>query len=174
MKPTVFTQGQGRLTADILNSFQQSTNQVDQMYEPFKGPTWSGPHLMRVKLSEQMQTLEVVADPDADPPVTGEPPVDIPNRWLYDLVGMQVEDIRDPSTWYEQDFETDGPYAINMVEAPNTDTIALGVTLSSLPTGFSLQPIPDGTLVWAYFTPDSGEPGFQCVFSATNQFDGDC
>ncbi len=161
MKPTVFTAGVGRLSADILNSFQSTTNQVDQMYAPFQGPTWSGPHLMKVKLSEQMQT-------------TDDPPVDIPNRWLYDLVGMQVEDIRDPSTWYEQDFETDGPYAINMIEAPNTDTIALGVAISSLPSGFSLQPIPDDTLVWAYFTPDTGQPGFQCVWSATNQFDGGC
>jgi len=174
MKPTVFTSGVGRLSADILNSFQSTTNQVDQMYGQFQAPTWSGPHLMRVKLSEQMQTLEVVADPDADPPIAGEQPVDIPNRWLYDLVGMQVEDIRDPSTWYEQDFETDGPYAINMVEAPNTDTTVLGVPVSNLPDGFSLQPIADGTLVWAYFTPDTGQPGFQCVFSATNQFDGTC
>ncbi|MCP4813898.1 MAG: hypothetical protein GY888_15435 [Planctomycetaceae bacterium] len=161
MKPAKFTQGMGRLTADILNNYQDVSRAVEQAYEPFQGPTWAGPYLMKVKLSEAMQT-------------TDDPPVDIPNRWLYDLVGMQVEDIRVPSTWYEQDFETDGPYAINMVEAPNTDTVALGVTRSSLPTGFSLQPIPDGTLVWAYFTPDVGQPGFQCVFSATNQFDGTC
>lgn len=154
MKPTVFTAGVGRLSADILNDFQQTSNQVDQMYQPFQGPTWSGPHLMRVKLSEEMP--------------------DVPNRWLYDLVGIQINDITDPTTWYEQDFETDGPYAINMVEAPNSDTVALGVTLSSLPQGFNLKPIPDKTLVWAYFTPDSGQPGFQCVFSATNQFDGTC
>lgn len=145
------------------------------MYTPFQGLTWTGPHLMRVDSSEQMQTLEVIADPEADPPVAGEPPVDIPNRWLYDLVGVQINDIRDPSTWSEPgSIETEGNYAINMIEAPNTDTVALGVTLSELPAGFSLQPIPDGTLVWAYFASDSEEPGFQCVFSATNQFDGSC
>ena len=161
MKPTVFSSGSGRLTADILNSYQRATNEVDQLYNPFEKPAYAGPYLMQVTASEQMQT-------------TDDPPVDIPNRWLYSLVSIQINDIRDPSTWDTQSLTTDGAYAMNMVEAPNTDTKAMGIEIDSLPEGWALQPIPEDTLVWAYFTPESGDPGFQCVFSASNQFDGEC
>ena len=162
MNPTKFTQGQGRLSADILNQFQDTSRQVEQMYNPFAGPTWDGPHLMKVVESEAMQT-------------TADPAVDIPNRWLYALIAIGIEDIRDPDTWTnDTSLSTEGLFAINMVEAPNTATDALGVPIDELPEGFELQPIPDKTLVWAYFSIEVGDPGFLCVFSATNQFHGEC
>jgi hypothetical protein len=140
------------MTADIMNRWQETSAKVEAMGIYQSSPGWSSPKLMKVQSSSVLS----------------------PNRWGYSLVEITIDDIADPTTWTEEFTETDGDVAINLIESPNTATVAMGITLSEIPAGFSLQPIAVGTVIWAQFNIEPGANEFLCVFSATNQFHGTC
>ena len=183
---TRFTTGTGRLSADMLNGWQETSNTVNQMALTYQSPGWEGPVLMKVLNSVDMMKRGPETDPGtpgtpgADPPYsdyvapTYGPDVAAVNRWQYDLQEVSIDVITNPETWGTMTRATDGDYAINLTEVPNSDTHCMGVDLANLPAGFELQPIPDGAIVWAYFNILAEDPGFMCVFSSTNQFDGVC
>ena len=187
MKPKVFTQGTGRLTADVLNDWQDTSRKVEQMGDPYQPAGWTGPMLCKVEASTPMirrgDELSP-GDPDNDPPIPPAygPDVEVPNRWLYDLVQINMGSPVDSTQWTAGPGGTAGDFAINLAETANSDTHAMGVDLDNLPEGFELQPVADGTLVWAYFTTAPFErgstyaehQGFIAAFESTNQFDGEC
>lgn len=185
MNSKVFTQGTGRLTADVLNDWQDTSNTVKNMGTPQASIGWQGPKLVRVMSSTEMNARGPETDPGdptADPPVppTYDDDITVPNRWWYEVEELSIKNPTDSEAW-----KVTSPRvmtAINTEEMANTETVALGITLADLPTGFSLQPIPDGTiaLAWTCTTPHvRGEThaefqGYVLAFSSTNQFDGTC
>ena len=185
MNNKVFSQGTGRLTADVLNTWQATTNAVSNMAPANVPNGWSGPKLIRITDSTDMNARGPQTDPgdpEADPPVppTYDADITIPNRWWYDVEEISLKNPADKDSW-----KVTSPrpmVAINLAEAANTDTQAMGITLADLPSGFSLQPIPDGTVVlaWTCSSPyEKGEThnefkGYVLAFTLANQFDGSC
>ncbi len=185
MNSKVFTQGTGRLTADVLNDWQETSNTVSNMGAPQAQQGWQGPKLVRVLSSSDMVARgpeTSPGDPTEDPPVppTYGDDITVPNRWWYEVEELSIKNPTDSEAW-----KVTSPRvmtAINTIEMGNTETQAMGVTLANLPSGFSLQPIADGTILhaWTCVSPFvKGEThkefqGYVLAFSATNQFDGEC
>lgn len=167
-----FTTGTGRLTADQLNYALDAADQVFNPPNAWEALSWTGPILSKVKSSAQMTKM-----------AKNGSTVNVDNRFLYDLVAVEIGSLIETSSLLELDLvTTSGHYAINLAEYANTATQAEGVTISNLPTTFSLQPVPDGSLVWAFYRPfprvsgstDPDERGFVAAFTQTNHFDGAC
>lgn len=159
-----FSTGTGRLTPEILNHWNAAADQVFNPGSPWEEIAWHGPVLAQVVDSTAMGEAN-------------------PNRWFYDLQPVDFKTLEDMDQLVTISLgSTEGNHAINLAECSNTATTALGVTLDNLPEGFSLQPIPDDSLVWAYYRPfafvtdsdDVNEQGFVAAFTQTNHFDGAC
>ena len=153
----------GRLTADQLNYALEAVDQFNRT----PGGLPRLPILSKVKSSIWM-TQEV----------DGET-VDLDNRFFGDLVGLTG--LVETSSLVELD-RSRRAATTPSTEYANTAIQAEGVTISNLLTTFSLQPVPDGSLVWAFYRPfprvsgstDPDERGFVAAFTQTNHFDGAC
>ncbi len=164
MESKRFSSGTGRLTSDVLNYINDAADQVFNPPNQWEEIAWTGPILTKVIGSTEMGGS-------------------YPNRWLYNLQAVDLGSVQDMAQLVELSLgNTDGLFAINLAEAANTGTQAEGVTLSNLPTGFSLQPIPTGSLVFTFYRPfpyssgssDPNQQGFVAAFTQTNHFDGEC
>ncbi len=185
MNNKVFSQGTGRLTADVLNTWQATTNTVDNMAPANQPNGWQGPKLLRVIGSTEMTRRGDVinpGDPEADPPVppTYADDIEVPNRWWYDVEEISMKNSADSSSWKVRSPRE--MVAINLAEAANTETEAMGIVLADLPDGFELQHIPDGSIVHGFtcsspFERGASSPefkGYVLAFTLANQFDGSC
>ena len=98
------------------------------------------------------------------------------NIWRYTVQALDwdLDDyVASASTYEDQEF-----YAINVNEIGNTNTEAMGVTISSLPTGFSFDSVPVGRVVLVWLSPgadtDTNDIAPLAVFQWPNQFSGTC
>ena len=89
------------------------------------------------------------------------------------LVWDQENYVASSDTYANQEF-----FALNMHEIGNTPTTAMGVSIASLPTGFSFQsaPVGAGVLVWMAPSGSVDVNGFKtlAIFQWPNQFSGTC
>lgn len=85
------------------------------------------------------------------------------NRWDYEInYGNWTDETTLSSV---ADFAAE-----NVWEKSNDGSVAMGITVANLPSGFSLQPCPDDTFVLAFYSPQS----MKWLFQWPNQFDGTC
>lgn len=95
------------------------------------------------------------------------------NKWRYTVkpVALQTTGIDDSPVKGGSSDET-FLRAWNVYETENDQNTAMGITLSGLPDGWDLQPIPDGTVVpgWYY----QGGDQLTIFVAWPNQFDGVC
>ncbi len=186
MNNKVFTQGAGRLTADVMNRWQKTSNAVENMGTPYAAGGWEGPKVLRVVSSQPMVArgeLLDKGDPDADPPVppTYDEDITLENRWWYEVEETAIKLPTDLDSNRRTSHRN--LTAFNSIEMPNTDTEALGIPVAELPEGFELKPIPNNTFVFGWSTSVPGDKnatdypeyqGYLLMFSATNQFHGEC
>lgn len=85
------------------------------------------------------------------------------NRWDYQVNFGNWNDETTLAT--VSDFEAE-----NIWEKSNTSSVVMGITISSLPGSYSLQPCPNETFVMGFFSPIS----MKWLFQWPNQFDGNC
>ena len=107
--------------------------------------------------------------------VGDDPPVE-QNIFKYTvqaLVWDQENYVASSDTYTNQEF-----FALNMHEIGNTPTTAMGVSIASLPTGFSFEsaPVGAGVLVWMATGGAVDANGFKtlAIFQWPNQFNGTC
>ena len=95
------------------------------------------------------------------------------NKWKYRLQECGIDSltgeifIPNPIR-----FDTETERAFNLAELNNTATVASGLTVANIPGGFTLQPVANGTLVWATMRYD--ENGLICIFNLAGEFFGAC
>ncbi len=170
-----FTAGVGRLDAETLNSMVNAAENAAVLPETFQPMGFNGPYLGIIKGNE-----EIVAE----------------RKWKYeiefimpaatadDALSKTLADADMLSTcWNFLGLGTDNTKdSLNISELNNSDTEIMGVQVSNLPAGFTLQPVPTNTFVWCWTaqTPvvtdgtNVGEQGYLILFEYTNQFDGSC
>lgn len=107
-------------------------------------------------------------------PITvGEVEQNIFKYTVQALVWDQENYVASSDTYANQEF-----FALNMHEIGNTPTTAMGVSIASLPTGFSFQsaPVGAGVLVWMATSGSVDVNGFKtlAIFQWPNQFNGTC
>jgi hypothetical protein len=109
-------------------------------------------------------------------------------KWVYTLTSMEwgTPDSSDPpvtvisypfpktSAQTNPGFSTVS--AFNLWELSNDDVTQYGITVSSLPGEFELQPVPIGAFVMAWNTTSKPDPqGYVLtLFTYPNQFNGTC
>ena len=143
------------------------------MKNPVAGPPviWKGPYCCRVVESEQYIP---------DTPPTNPPANNAYNRWIYRLT---------VATWQSQanylEFGSESMIegvnefknCLNLAELNNTHLEIMGVQRSQIPSGFTLDPIDNGSFVMAWIAPaasDDNDIENLCVFYAMNQYSGTC
>jgi len=157
-----FTNGQGLLSADVLNQVMDATAnvQAEEWNQFSQSSAWEGPRVCKIISSEAIQ----ISGTDQ-------------NRWLYEVDEVQITD-HNTATISANGWKSGGKYAINTAEWGNTATTAAGITVANLPGTYALQPIPTDSLVilWGAATTGSigGGPKWIGVFERTNHFDGGC
>ena len=137
------------------------------------------PNMYRVESSTQLEA----------PSATGEnPSTDVPqNRWRYSLKPAfphrsGADLTADPVVIKLADTVSDleEVFGFNIYEIQNDDQTIFGIARATIPTGFTLQPVPDGSLVVAYFGTseeqfgETYEPAACCYFWWPNQYAGAC
>ncbi len=97
------------------------------------------------------------------------------NRWRYRLTQCGIVAGTSGGTKVAGEagaFDTDTALAFNTCEAANSSTVASGITVADLPTGFALAAVPTGELVLAWFRYD--ESTIVGVFTRPGEFEGTC
>ena len=94
-------------------------------------------------------------------------------QWKYTVISVEPRVATDPEdlTW-DDVAQTGFINAINLYEQGNTTTSHMGISVSSLPGSFVLQPIPDDTIVPGTYV--SAQDADFIVLLWPNQFDGVC
>jgi hypothetical protein len=94
-------------------------------------------------------------------------------QWKYTVISVEPRVATDPEdlTW-DDVAQTGFINAINLYEQGNTSSSHMGISVSSLPGSFVLQPIPDDTIVPGTYV--SAQDADFIVLLWPNQFDGTC
>jgi hypothetical protein len=94
-------------------------------------------------------------------------------QWKYTVISVEPRVATDPEdlTW-DDVAQTGFLNAINLYEQGNTSSSHMGISVSSLPGSFVLQPIPDDTIVPGTYV--SAQDADFIVLLWPNQFDGTC
>ena len=94
-------------------------------------------------------------------------------QWKYTVISVESRVATDPEdlTW-DDVAQTGFINAINLYEQGNTSSSHMGISVSSLPGSFVLQPIPDDTIVPGTYV--SAQDADFIVLLWPNQFDGTC
>lgn len=129
---------------------------------------WKGPYCCMVKSSEDYEPVT----PPSPAPATY-------HRWVYKLEPMRWnpgDNYLSPAGTANSDAQL-FLGALNLAELRNTGTEIMGISTSQIPSGFSLEAVPDETIVMAWLAPAvEDENGIKnlCVFYAMNQYSGTC
>ena len=109
------------------------------------------------------------------------------NRWRYELKPAfphrsGADLTADPVVVKLQSVSSDSNdvFGFNMLEIQNDDQTIFGLATSTIPAGFTLEPVPDGSLVVGYYGTsvrqdgDTADPYPAVFFQWPNQFSGSC
>jgi hypothetical protein len=125
--------------------------------------TWYGPIMCRVEAATRVYPGGVDDGVDR-------------GKWVYTVKAIDWPDEYAFPTASRVDSGFESTSALNLWELNNDATTQYGITVSSLPGEFELQPVPIGAfvMVWsASAKPDT--QGFRlALFTYPNQFDGTC
>ena len=135
---------------------------------PFSRGKFVGPVPCKV-----ISSTEITAVIGRPPEVLGQ------NMWKYVVAPL----VWDMTNYITSDvtgdvYSNQEMKAINTFEMGNTNLFAMGISISSLPEGFALEPVPLGAVVMVWMAPGSNTDvnGFQTIalFTWPTQFNGTC
>ena len=157
IKPNI----KGRFGPLSARAFNAMANKVNEKAKPTTIPT--GADSPTVFLAIILANEEIIAD----------------RQWKYEWARANqandtdyFQELPDASLTYENT----QAYAYNGCEAVQQESGLIdgpGITHTSIPVGFALQPIADGTCVLMLKVPDSNGV-LRFVFSVANAIDGEC
>ena len=148
-----FKTGSGRLDANNLNQMIQGTQSVQRL--PSEGQNfrsrWYGP--MACKITAKTSGTS--------------------GQWIYTVSEVTFSTNEAFAVVPAGGFTSD--HAVNLAERDNTTTSHSGITVSTLPGSFDLQPIPVGAVVAIYVASNGNATNPSTVwFDRPGEFDGAC
>lgn len=176
MEQKRYSLGIGRLDAQQLNDISRMAYQQMQQAPAWAPAAWMGPYMAIIN-PPSGTAAQVLAGGAT------------PYKWGYDFVIVDPTDNADLATANSASYTSlgtgagDSPTALNLYELNNSATVQMGVQVSNLPSGITLQPVPSTTHVMLWLAPmpyvdenstTPGEPGWVAYFHYPNQFDGEC